>query len=75
MINYIVIGTDGRNEAFEIGGHASGDNPLDPEVFEEVGRAVFQWLTQGKATFGYPGKGGCKGPYNVTSVTLARSGS
>lgn len=70
MINYTATGTDATGRDFEITGIVAGVNPLDPEVFQLVGRAAFQQLTQGKAIYGHPGERGCQGPYTLKMLTL-----
>ncbi len=48
---------------------ANGGGSFMPAV-QEAMRTSFVDLTQGKATYGSPGKG-CSGPYRITSLTLS----
>lgn len=72
MIRFTITGTDGQGREYEVSGHHSGHNLLDPDCFTEIGQAAFQLLTQGKAKYGHPGKGGCRGPYDVRELKLER---
>ena len=40
------------------------------DLFNRVMVQTFADLTEGKAIFGRPGQGGCKGPYEVDRVIL-----
>lgn len=69
MINYTCSGTDATGKEWEVTGILQGTNPIDHDVVNQLGSAVFNQLTQGKARFGHPGEG-CKGPYSIKLVTL-----
>lgn len=73
MISYTATVTDANNIEIEITGIVRGSNPLDPEIYMDVGRAVFLQLTGGAARYGAPGRGGCTGPYNIKMISLVRS--
>jgi len=51
-----------------------GDVEALPGYFEQVVRQAmqqtFQTLTQGNATYGKPGEGGCNGPYTVRRIVI-----
>jgi hypothetical protein len=40
------------------------------EIFTLAMQNTFRALTNGRATYGQPGVGGCKGPYRVMSVLI-----
>ncbi len=68
---YSVVGTDARGVGFAIRGEVQSSEPiLSPEVFEAAARDCFLKLTSGKAEYGKPGVGGCRGPYNIARMTI-----
>ena len=40
------------------------------ESFKASMRAAFEAVTDGRAEYGKPGQGGCKGPYSIKSVLI-----
>lgn len=42
-----------------------------PDLFGVVNREAFRKLTNGNATYGNPGQGGCRGPYEITSFEVS----
>jgi hypothetical protein len=68
---YKVEGTDGNRNPYTVEGTVTSSFPLlSPELNNEVGRDSFQKLTQGKAVFGRPGEGGCRGPYTIDRLVI-----
>lgn len=72
MISYSATVTDANDQQVELTGIVQGSNPLDPEIFMHVGRAVFTQLTSGGARYGHPGEGTCRGPYDIKIITLVK---
>lgn len=72
MIRFTISGTDARGREYEVSGHTEGQNVLDPDCFMHIGMAAFDLLTHGKAKYGEPGRGGCKGPYDVRVIKLEK---
>ena len=74
--SYLVAGTDGAGNDYTIEGTVTSSFPLlSPELNDAVGRDSFLKLTQGKAVFGRPGEGGCRGPYKITRVEIKVAGA
>ena len=42
------------------------------ETFQAAMERSFEDLTDGKAVYGNPGKGGCHGPYEISEVVIRR---
>ena len=74
MVNVSIIGTDAKGRQWEYCTNLCDyDQLLDGDLFAylpEVARELFIWLTNGQATYGKPGQGGCQGPYTIRQVTL-----
>jgi len=69
-IRYTVDGFDADSVLFSKTGVVEGANPVDRDLHWRAVAAAFEQLTQGRATFGKPGEGGCRGPYNITRFVL-----
>ena len=69
-LKYTVIGSAHVGGAYEVTGEIHADSPLDPEAHNAACVDSFRKLTSGKAVFGKPGQGGCRGPYKVSKLVL-----
>lgn len=72
VINYTIVGTASGGEWTAQGSVNAewGSTPSAVGAFDAAMRAAFQQLTDGNATYGNPGKGGCRGPYKIIRVHL-----
>jgi hypothetical protein len=71
MLTFTISGTDGNGNEWNYGGELPQfDNPLDLSVAMQIGKDAFAFLTHNEAHYGEPGKGGCRGPYRVHSLTI-----
>jgi hypothetical protein len=64
---YVAEGTAHGGEKWTCEGTVDVGFPL---CFEAAMRQNFEMLTGGKAVFGQPGVGGCRGPYKITRFEL-----
>lgn len=69
-INYTVDGNDANGSTFSVHGEVEGDSPVDRNLYWLAVSKAFEQLTQGRATFGRPGDGGCRGPYKIKRFVL-----
>jgi hypothetical protein len=70
IYKYTIQGTAATGQIWRTTGYVSG-NPGDfRDVCEQAQGMSFHQLTQGKAVYGHPGKGGCRGPYTITQFTV-----
>jgi hypothetical protein len=67
--NFEVIGTAADGQTWTVKGTVTC---TFANVFDDAMRSAFSHLTAGKAVYGQPGVG-CKGPYDVQSVTIERA--
>jgi hypothetical protein len=66
--DYLVEGTDGSGAEWSVKGALSA---VDEERARKLAQQLaFQELTGGRATFGKPGDGGCRGPYKITKLEV-----
>jgi hypothetical protein len=64
---YRLEGTGRDNAAWMVEGVAKAEWP---DLFDVINRDGFRKLTNGNATYGQPGVGGCKGPYEIKSLLI-----
>lgn len=68
---YVISGTGGHGSTWSTEGHVVvKDVDQFDEAVMDARRQSFMQLTQGKATYGKPGQGGCKGPYRITKFSI-----
>jgi len=66
--SYEVTGTAANEEPWAVIGQI--DSESYAEAINLAYKDAFERLTKGKAIFGRPGVGGCKGPYKIINVAL-----
>jgi len=69
-LKYTVEGNGAGTLPFKAVGEVDGGSPVDPQALFAAAAAAFEQITQGKATFGRPGEGGCRGPYRIHRFIL-----
>lgn len=69
MINYTVKGTAGDEQSWTVSGSVPHDIGAE-NALNGVMRDAFLQLTNGRAVFGQPGVGYCRGPYKIKRVEL-----
>jgi hypothetical protein len=67
VIQFTINGTGGTGETWQTAGEVEAEWH---KAFDVAMRASFEQLTHGKAVYGNPGKGGCRGPYKISRVEL-----
>jgi len=65
---YTVEGTNGDASSYRTQG--TFETPEFSKTFDMAMRASFLDLTQGRAEFGKPGQGGCRGPYKIRKIII-----
>ena len=70
--SYTVVGTSASGDTWTCEGSIDAEPGDFYNVIHSAMRASFKQLTGGKAVFGNPGKGGCRGPYTITMFQLKR---
>jgi len=74
LYKWTVNGT-GSDNTWSVQGETKASPSEFPQLFDRIMREVFTRLTQGKAIYGQPGVGGCRGPYDVISILIIREAS
>lgn len=64
---YLVSGSASDGQTWEVRGEVRSEFS---DAWTTAMRDAFDRLTDGKAVFGYPGMGGCRGPYDVHRVVI-----
>jgi len=67
-VRWVMRGLDGQGNPWVTQGTVYCQGPNFDAAVSQVQRESFEQLTQGKATYGQPGKGGCRGPYTITEL-------
>ena len=66
---YEIQGKDGAGRGFSVRGEFAHSGDFPSALVEAQRRAFFD-LTQGRATYGQPGTGSCRGPYSFQKLVV-----
>lgn len=66
--NYRARGTDGDGGEWSCSGACTAADEASARAV--AAKLVFQQLTGGRAVYGKPGQGGCRGPYEQTEFVV-----
>jgi len=71
---YTINGTGADGETWTTNGWLDCEPGSFHLIFDKAMSQTFEKLTQGKAAYGHPGQGGCRGPYSVKKVVIEEVG-
>jgi hypothetical protein len=69
LYSYVIEGSGANNQTWQTRGAVLCEFH---DAFDHAMLESFDQLTQGKAIYGNPGVGSCKGPYDILKVTITQ---
>ena len=71
---YEIEGRGGDGQRFTVHGLLDLASDKISDAVDAAHKCAFEKLTHNHAVYGHPGKGGCKGPYQVTKMMIEKIG-